>query len=106
MISSLAAAIGALRRVLANPDIRRAELAWMLGWAGEWAWLVALLVFTFNAGGVVAVGILGLARTLPAALLAPVLSTISDRLPRHRVLLGVHVGRAVLIGLTSGAVAL
>jgi hypothetical protein len=106
MISSLAAAIGALRRVLANPDIRRAELAWMLGWAGEWAWLVALLVFTFNAGGVVAVGILGLARTLPAAILAPVLSTISDRLPRHRVLLGVHAGRAVLIGLASGAVAL
>jgi hypothetical protein len=106
MSSSLAAAIGALRRVLANRDIRRAELAWMLASAGEWAWLVALLVFTFHAGGVVAVGVLGLARTLPAGLLAPALSTISDRLPRHRVLLGVHTGRAVLIGLASVAVAL
>jgi MFS family permease len=106
MISSLAAAADALRRVVANPDIRRAELAWMLGWAAEWAWLVALLVFTYNAGGVVAVGVLGLARTLPAAILAPILSTISDRLPRHRVLLGVHGGRAVLIGLATAAVTL
>jgi MFS family permease len=105
MISSLAAAADALRRVLANRDIRRAELAWMLGWAAEWAWLVALLVFAYNAGGVVVVGVLGLARTLPAAILAPVLSTISDRLPRHRVLLGVHTGRAVLIGLAAAAVA-
>ncbi|HTE64825.1 MAG TPA: MFS transporter, partial [Candidatus Binatia bacterium] len=105
MISSLAAAADALRRVLANRDIRRAELAWMLGWAAEWAWLVALLVFAYNAGGVVVVGVLGLARTLPAAILAPVLSTIADRLPRHRVLLGVHTGRAVLIGLAAAAVA-
>ena len=106
MISSLAAAADALRRVLANRDIRRAQLAWMLGWAAEWAWLVALLVFAYNAGGVVVVGILGLARTLPAAILAPVLSTISDRLPRHRVLLGVHTGRAGLIGLAAVAVGL
>jgi predicted MFS family arabinose efflux permease len=106
MIGSLGGAADALRRVVANPDIRRAELAWMLGWAAEWAWLVALLVFTYNAGGVVAVGVLGLARTVPAAVLAPVLSTISDRLPRHRVLLGVHAGRAALIGLATGAVAL
>jgi hypothetical protein len=105
MIRSLAVAADALRRVVANPDIRRAELAWMLGWAAEWAWLVALLVFTYNAGGVVAVGVLGLARTLPAAVLAPILSTICDRLPRHRVLLGVHAGRAVLIGLATAAVA-
>jgi MFS family permease len=105
MISSLAAAADALRRVTANRDIRRAELAWMLGWAAEWAWLVALLVFAYNAGGVVVVGVLGLARTLPAAILAPVLSTISDRLPRHRVLLGVHAGRVVLIGLAAAAVA-
>lgn len=106
MFNSLGAAADALRRVVANPDIRRAELAWMLGWAAEWAWLVALLVFTYNAGGVVAVGVLGLARTLPAAVLAPILSTICDRLQRHRVLLGVHAGRAVLIGLASVAVAL
>ena len=93
----LTTAADALRRVLANPDIRRAQLAWMLGYAAEWSWLVALWVYAYQTSGVVAVGILGLARTLPAAFLSPVLSTIIDRLPRHRVLLGIHIGRALLM---------
>ena len=79
MITQLADALRAVRRVLGNPEIRRAELAWMLGWASEWAWLVALWVYAFRASGVVAVGVLGLARTLPAALLAPAMSTLSLR---------------------------
>ncbi len=105
MIHSLAAALHALRQVFANPDMRRAQLAWMMGWASEWAWLVALLVYVFGAGGVAAVGLVGLVRTLPAAILAPVLSSFADRLPRPRVLLGVHAGRAVLIGLVAIGVA-
>jgi uncharacterized membrane protein len=100
----LIAAADALQRVLANPDMRRAQLAWMLGYAAEWSWLVALWVFTYKTSGVVAVGLLGLARTLPAALLSPALSTITDRLPRHRVLLAIHVGRATLVGLAALAV--
>ena len=105
MIRRLSTATDALRRVLTNPDIRRAQLAWMLGYAGEWAWLVALWVYAYQSSGVVAVGILGLARTLPAAILSPALSTITDRLPRHRVLLVIHAGRAFLVGLAAVAVA-
>jgi MFS family permease len=104
MIRRFAAAADALRRVLANPDMRRAQLAWMLGYAGEWSWLVALWVYAYQANGVVAVGLLGLARTLPAALLSPALSTITDRLPRPRVLLAIHLGRASLVGLAALAV--
>jgi hypothetical protein len=37
----VSSALSALRRVFVNPDIRRAELAWMIGYAAEWAWLVA-----------------------------------------------------------------
>src|SRR3970040_529459 len=98
MLHQLSAAGWALRRVAGNRDIRRAELAWMLGWAAEWAWLVALFVFAYGVGGVGLVGALGLIRTLPAAVLAPALSTLSDRRQRHRVLLGVHGGRAFLVG--------
>ena len=104
MIRRLAIAGDALRRVLANPDIRRAQLAWMLGYAGEWSWLVALWVYAYQTSGVVAVGILGLARTLPAAILSPALSTITDRLPRHRVLLAIHLGRATLVGIAAFAI--
>jgi MFS family permease len=104
MIRRLSAASDALRRVLVNPDIRRALLAWMLGYAGEWSWLVALWVFAYQTSGVVAVGILGLARTLPAAILSPALSTITDRLPRHRVLVAVHLGRATLLAAAAMSV--
>ncbi|HEY8922293.1 MAG TPA: hypothetical protein VIN32_06645, partial [Candidatus Limnocylindria bacterium] len=60
MIRRLTAAADALRRVLANPDMRRAQLAWLLGYAGEWSWLVALWVYAYQTSGVVAVGALGL----------------------------------------------
>jgi MFS family permease len=104
MIGRLATAADALRRVLANPDIRRAQLAWMLGYAGEWSWLVALWVYAYQTSGVVAVGVLGLARTLPAALLSPALSSITDGLPRLRVVLGIHHGRAGLLGFAALAI--
>jgi MFS family permease len=104
MIRRIATATEALRRVLVNPDIRRALVAWMLGYAGDWSWQVALWVYAYQNSGVVAVGVLGLARTLPAALLSPALSTITDRLPRHRVLLAIHAGRATLMGLAAVAI--
>jgi MFS family permease len=104
MSRRLAAAADALRRVLVNPDIRRALVAWMLGYAAEWSWLVALWVYAYQTSGVVAVGVLGLARTLPAAILSPALSTLTDRLPRHRVLLAIHLGRASLVGFAALAI--
>src|SRR4029079_10291755 len=116
MVQRLDAAGDALRRVLVHPDIRRALVAWMLGYAAEWSWLVALWVYAYQTSGVVAVGILGLARTLaagalspglsalPAALLSPALSALTDRLPRHRILLVIHLGRATLVGLAALAI--
>ncbi|HET6819083.1 MAG TPA: MFS transporter [Candidatus Limnocylindria bacterium] len=101
MLRSLSALVAALRRVFANPDIRRAEAAWMLGYTAEWSWLVALFVFAFGVGGIPAVGLVGVARTLPAGLLAPVLSSLTDELPRRRVLLAVHGGRAAFIGVAA-----
>lgn len=101
MRQRLSAAAWALRRVAASTEIRRAEGAWMLGWTGEWAWLVALFVFAYDRGGVPLVGALGLLRTLPAALLAPALSSLADHWPRRRVLLAVHAGRAALIGMAA-----
>ncbi|HLE59648.1 MAG TPA: MFS transporter [Candidatus Limnocylindria bacterium] len=97
----MGALTNAARQVLRNHDLRRALIAWMLGWAAETAWLVALLVYAYQASGVAAVGAVALARTLPAGLLAPALSTLADRLARHRVLLAVHLGRSVLLALAA-----
>lgn len=102
---SLQTAIAALSRVLHNPEMRRALGGWVLGWGSEWAWLVALSVYAFNVGGLVVVGLVGLARTLPAAVLAPALGSLADRLPRARVLLAIHTGRATLLGIAALATA-
>lgn len=87
-----------LRHALANREIRLAELAWMVAIAAENAYLVALFVNAYLLGGIVEVGLAGVARALPGGLLAPLIAGLADRLPRHRVLLGVHLARALLVG--------
>ena len=98
-------ALAAVARVVGNPDMRRALLGWMLGWAAEWAWLVALFVYAFGSGGLAVVGLVGMARTLPAAILAPALGALADRVPRHRALMGIHLGRALLLACAAAIVA-
>lgn len=99
------AAWAALRRALANRSIRSVQLGWLTAIASETAFVVSLLVFAYGVGGVLLVGVAGMLRTLPAALLAPFLGMLADRLPRERVLLGVHVGRGAAIGVAAMVVA-
>ena len=60
--------------------------------------MVALGVVAFRAGGVAAVGAVTAARMAPAALLAPFLATMADRVRRERVLTWVGVVRAAMLG--------
>jgi MFS family permease len=91
----------AVREAMRNRSIRRAELAWLIGIAAQWTYLVAILVYAYDIGGVVAAGLASTLRMLPAAFLAPLVTGIADRLPPGRVLLGVHAGRAVAVGLAA-----
>ncbi|MBA2332877.1 MAG: hypothetical protein H0V94_08835, partial [Actinobacteria bacterium] len=65
-----------------NRDLRRAELAWGAAITAEWMHFVALGVFAYDAGGTLAVGVAGLVRLLPAALLAPFAAALGDRFRR------------------------
>jgi MFS family permease len=96
-MEGLREALAAMGRVVRNPEIARALLAWMAGNAAEWAWLVALYVYAYDAGGLAVVGLVGLARNLPAGILAPALGTVTDRFSRRRVLLAVNSGRFLLL---------
>ena len=64
-------ALAGLAGVVRNGNLRRSELAWGAAITAEWAHFVALGVFAYDVGGTVAVGIAGLVRLLPAALVAP-----------------------------------
>jgi MFS family permease len=83
--------VHAMRRILGNQDLRRLEIAWVLATASAWGFLVALLVYSYGVGGSLAVGVLGLFRTLPTLVGVPIASSLGDRYPRVRVLLGAYL---------------
>jgi len=92
-------ALAGLVAVFRNRNIRRLELAWGAAITAEWAHFVALGVFAYNAGGTAAVGIAGLVRMLPAALIAPFAASLGDRFRRERFLAAIAlVGAAALAG--------
>ena len=88
--------LSCLDTVARNGDIRRVQLAWGAAITAEWAHFVALGVFAYDAGGSVAVGLAGLVRMLPAALIAPFASSLGDRFRRERFLLAI-----LLIGVSA-----
>src|SRR5215212_5917058 len=88
----------ALGEVVESGPLRRAQASFGVMWASESAFMVALVVVAFRDGGVVAVGLVTGARMAAAALIAPFLATVADRMRRELVLTGVGVVRAVTIG--------
>src|ERR671912_409249 len=83
-----------------NPNLRRAQLSFLGAWTAEWAFTVALGIVAYRDGGAAAVGLVGLLRIVPAAILAPLLSPIADRGRRERVLILVSIVRG---GATAAA---
>jgi MFS family permease len=105
-MADVRATVSALRLAAGNEDIRRAELAWGATIAAEWGHFVALGVFAYERSGAAGVGLAGLVRLLPAALIAPAASTIGDRFRRERFLLALSaLAVAALAGSALAAAA-
>jgi MFS family permease len=85
-------------RIFRNPDIRRIELAWAGSVLGHWAYGIALAVYAYDKGGAAAVGLVGLIRFLPPAIVGPFTAMLADRFRRERVMVGADLVRAVLLG--------
>jgi MFS family permease len=94
-------AFTSLRVAASNPDIRRAQLAWGATISAEWAHFVALGVFAYSHGGSTAVGIAGVVRLLPAAIVAPFASSLGDRFRRERFLLALVLTGGVALGVSA-----
>ena len=93
----LRASFRALGAVLSNPSLRRLQLAWAGSILGGWAYLVALGVYAYEQGGAGAVGIVGLIRLVPAAIVAPFSATLVDRFSRVATMVVSDVVRFTLM---------
>ena len=87
-----------------NANLRSLELAWTASIVGHYAYLIAVSVYAYGIGGESAVGLIVLARLIPAALVAPFAGMLGDRYPRERVLVYTNVTRVLLIGAAAVAV--
>src|SRR2546423_1665716 len=104
LLRQLAESGTAFREVFANPGLRRIELAWAASILGTWAYGIAVVVYAYDHGGATAVGVVGLARWLAAAVASPFAALLRGRydppwvmglLDPSRVLL---VARATVVG--------
>jgi MFS family permease len=89
---------------LRSSNLRRAQASFGAVWAGEWAATVGIGVIAFRHGGAVAVGLIGVARMIPAAIVAPFAAMIADRSRRELVLVWVGVVRALALGIAAGII--
>ena len=89
------------RRLFRNGALVRALLSFGAAYTAEWAFTVAISLVAYADGGAVAVGLVGMLRLVPAALLAPALSTYADRLPREKVLFASSAVRGLATVLTA-----
>ncbi len=103
--SRLGQAAGAFTSNWRNPSLRRAQLSFLGAWTAEWAFTVALGIVAYREGGAVALGLVGLLRMVPSAILAPLLSPIADRGRRERVLILVSIVRGAATAAAAVVVA-
>jgi MFS family permease len=92
-------------QVFRNPDIRKIELAWAGSVLGHWAYGIALAVYAYEQGGAAAVGLVGLIRFLPPAIVGPFTAMLADRFRRERVMVTADVTRALLLGTAAVVIA-
>jgi MFS family permease len=99
------ALLASLRTAAGNEQIRTVELAWAGAIAAEWAHFVALGIYAYHHGGASAVGVAGLVRLLPAAVVAPFAASFGDRFPRERFMLVSALIGAVALGASAASAA-
>jgi len=98
-------ALANLRQALANDGIRRLGISWTLGVGADTALVVVALVTVFNRGGIVAAGLLGALRMIPAVIAGMLAGRMLERFRGDRFLVALGLVRAASAALIALAVA-
>jgi hypothetical protein len=102
-----------VREAFGTADLRHLEFAWASTSVAHWSGIIALAVYGYGEGGATAVGLIGLARMVPAGLVSPFASLLGDRHSRRdvlavcsglRLIAGLALGGSVLMGAPLAAV--
>ena len=93
--------VTALGSSFRSPDIAKALAAYVAFTITEWAAFIALIVYAYEDGGSVMVGLVSLLQLIPAALIAPIGSVLGDRHRRERVLLFAYASLAAMTALAA-----
>src|SRR5215467_4718456 len=67
----------------------------------EYAIWVAVLLYAYGRGGAGLAGLVNVAQLLPAAILAPPLGSLGDRLPRGTALCSAYAAEALALGIVG-----
>ncbi len=86
-----------LSAVVANPGLRKVQLALAGSMIGDWAYATAVTVWAYGVGGVTAVGVWTAIRLGLMAVTAPFAATLVDRFPRKSVMIAADLARSMLV---------
>ena len=92
---------GSFRTVLADPALRRVELAFLTFNMTEFATWIAILVYAFERGGAAAMGAVSAILLVPSAIIAPFASYAGDRFRRDRVLAIAYLVQGLAMAATA-----
>ena len=104
LLAQLRESSNAFRDVFANQALRRIQLAWAASIFGTWAYGITVIVYAFEQGGATAVGVVGLARWMAAAVVSPFAALLGDRYDKRLVMVCSDLARVALIGGAAAAV--
>jgi hypothetical protein len=94
-----------MRRLLGEGSLARTQASFAAAFTAEWAFTVGIGLVAFADGGAEAVALVAVVRLLPAAVLAPFVGALGDRLPRERVLIGSSLVRGAATLAAAAALA-
>src|SRR3990172_9020956 len=98
MSKASSAPIGYLRLLRQNQTYRRIWMGNVVSLAGDWFTSIALFAMLLElTGKAEAVGLVLVARFLPALLFSPLAGALADRLPRRAIMVACDLMRAVVV---------
>jgi MFS family permease len=92
---------GSFCTVVADPNLRRVELAFLGFNMTEFATWIAILVYAFERGGAAAMGAVSVFLLIPSALVAPFAAYAGDRFRRDRVLALDYLVQGIAMAVTA-----